>query len=111
MELKKTILIGIFVGLIVLSLVGTVAGEAYVIDGNVYFLPLYSEGRDTDITCSNDTFNTSTTANTTGYYIFENLAAGFYWINATLHSYIDNNALVEVVSGYNQTLLSGCDAL
>ena len=79
--------------------------------GNVYLLPLYSEGRDTDITCSNDTFNTSTTANTTGYYIFDNLATGFYWINATLHSYFDNNALVEVVSGYNQTLLSGCDAL
>ena len=79
--------------------------------GNVYLLPLYSEGRDTDITCSNDTFNTSTTANTTGYYIFDNLAAGFYWINATLHSYFDDNALVEVASGYNQTLLSGCDAL
>ena len=79
--------------------------------GNVYLLPLYSEGRDTDITCSNDTFNTSTTADNTGYYIFENLATGFYWINATLHSYFVDNALVEVVEGYNQTLLSNGDAL
>ena len=85
--------------------------DSHGIYGNVYLLPLYSEGRDTDITCSNDTFTTSTTANTTGYYIFDNLDPGYYWINATLHSYFDNNALVEVVSGYNQTLLSGCDAL
>lgn len=28
-----------------------------------------------------------------------------------LHSYINNYALVEVVAGYNQTLLSGCDAI
>lgn len=85
--------------------------DSHGIYGNVYLLPLYSEGRDTDITCSNDTFSTSTTANTTGYYIFDNLDPGNYWINATLHSYFDNNAIVEVVSGYNQTLLDGCDGL
>ena len=85
--------------------------ESHGIYGNVYLLPLYSEGRDTYITCKNDNFSTSTTANNTGYYIFETLATGFYWVNATLHSYFDNNALVEVVSRYNQTLLNGCDAL
>lgn len=79
--------------------------------GSVYCLPLYSEGVGTDVSCSNDSFSTSIAANTTGYYIFDNLDAGMYWINASLHSYIDNNAVVEVVSGWNQTLLSGCDAL
>ena len=81
------------------------------IHGNVYLLPLYTEGEDADITCSNDTFSTSTTADDTGYYIFDKLVAGFYWINATLHSYVNNYALVEVVAGYNQTLLDDCDAL
>ena len=85
--------------------------ESHGIYGNVYLLPLYSEGRDTDITCKNDTFNTSTITDDTGYYIFDNLDIGNYWINASLYNYIDNSALVEVVEGYNQTLLDGCDAL
>ena len=79
--------------------------------GNIYLLPLYSAGKDTDITCKNNTFNTSTIANNTGYYIFDNLDTGNYWINASLYNYIDNSAIVEIVSGYNQILLNGCDAL
>ena len=79
--------------------------------GNVYLLPLYSAGKDTAITCKNESFSTSTIANTTGYYQIDNLIIDMYWINASLYNYIDNSALVEVVSGYNQTLLDGCDAL
>ena len=79
--------------------------------GNVYLLPLYSAGKDTDIICKNDTFSISTVANNTGYYIFDDIDPGNYWINASKFSYIDNSAIVEIVSGYNQTLLDGCDAL
>lgn len=79
--------------------------------GNVYLLPLLSEGKDAVITCENDNFNTSTTVNTTGYYIFDKIAAGIYWINATLYNYIDNIAIVEVVAGHDQTTLDNCDEL
>ena len=117
----KSVLIGVVVGLVIFSSIGVGSGEIIVAAGgwnfsngtygNVYLLPFYSEGKDTNIICSNDTFNTSTTADDTGYYIFENLIAGFYWINATLYSYKDNNVLVEVISGWNETLLSSGDAL
>ncbi len=79
--------------------------------GNTYLLPLYSPGKDAVITCENDTFSTSTTVNTTGYYIFDKLAAGIYWINATLYNYINNIAIVEVVAGHEQTTLDNCDEL
>ena len=85
--------------------------EQHGIYGWVYDTSFYEVLKDTNIICSNASWSDSTTSNTTGYYIFDNLAAGMYWINATLHSYIDNNALVEVVSGWNESLLNNCDAI
>lgn len=79
--------------------------------GWVYDTTLYEALEDTDIECSNTSWSDSITSNDTGYYMFDNLAVGNYWINASLYYYIDNNAIVEVVEGWNESLLNNCDTL
>ena len=79
--------------------------------GNVYLLPDYVPDNHTDIICSNTTYSASATSNNTGYYQFDNLYFGNYWINASRFDYKDNNAVVEVAAGWNQTLLSNGDSL
>lgn len=117
----KNLLIGILIGLVIFSLIGIgsskifVVGEAwnnsYGIYGNIYLLPFYSEEEDVNIVCSNDSFSNSTTTNSTGYYMFDELVAENYWINVSLYNYIDNSVLVEVISNFNESLLNNCDAL
>ena len=79
--------------------------------GWVYDTSTYNILKDTNIACSNTSWSDSTTSNSEGYYEFNNLLSGNYWINASQFGYIDNGALVEVVEGYNETLLSNGDAL
>ena len=83
----------------------------YGIYGWVYILPSYELSNHTAITCTNTTFISSFTTNETGYYEFVNLNPDSYWINASRYGYRDNNAVVEVVSGLNETLLSNGDSL
>ena len=85
--------------------------EQHGIYGWVYETSFYEILEDVDIVCSNASWSDSMTSNDTGYYLFDNLAVGMFWVNATLHSYFDNNANVEVVSGWNESLLNNCDAL
>lgn len=84
---------------------------SYGIYGWVYILPSYELSDHTAITCTNTTFTSSFTTNETGYYEFDNLNPDSYWINASKYGYKDNNAVVEVVSGFNETLLSNGDSL
>ena len=79
--------------------------------GWVYDTTFYEPLEDTDIECSNTSWNDSITSNNTGYYLFDNLAVGNYWINASLYNYFDNNAPVEVVEGWDESLLNNCDTL
>ena len=79
--------------------------------GWVYFLPSYSFANDTNIDCSNNTFSNSFITNKTGYYLFDDLVSGNYWINATKYGYKPNYALVEIAEEYNEVLADNCDAI
>ena len=79
--------------------------------GWVYRLPSSTFANDTYIACSNSTYSDSFTTNETGYYLFDNLSAGNYWVNATKYGYDPNSALVEIAEEYNKISVDNCDVI
>ena len=79
--------------------------------GWVYLLPSYSFANDTNIACANSTYSNSQITNKTGYYLFDDLFAGNYWINATKYNYVPNRTPVKIEENYNEILIDDCDAI
>jgi len=70
------------------------------IGGLVQSYPFYQNVSGATVNLWNVSWNTSTTANSMGYYIFENLTNGTYSINATCESYLaSENEEIETNNG------------
>jgi len=79
--------------------------------GTVRTLPYYRYVENQLVSIENTTWSDTTNTNNVGYYAFDNLEVGNYWINVSKGGYRDNNQSVTVsVTGDEIVTIDNCDA-
>jgi len=79
--------------------------------GTVTTLPYHGICENHTVSIENSTWGDTTTTNSVGYYIFDNLEVDDYWINVSKDGYRDNNQSVTVsVTGDEIVTIDACDA-